>query len=89
MDRHLVGLPVVGDIINRISLTLAWHREYARVSAELGAYTRHELAADLRLSRGDIPELAARAADEHVAALSRSRARQPWVGGRHLAATPA
>jgi hypothetical protein len=42
-------------------LRLAWlrRREYLRVRAELETYSARELAADLRLNRSDIPELAA------------------------------
>jgi uncharacterized protein YjiS (DUF1127 family) len=85
MDRLTVGLPVVDDLIDRINLALAWHREYRRVSTELGAYSRHELSSDLRLSPSDIPDLASRAADERVADLARAQARQPRAGGSRLA----
>ena len=89
MDRLLAGLPLVDEIVGRIQLARAWHREYRRVSAELGAYSPKELSADLRLSRGDIPELASRAADEHVATLARHRPRQVGTGGYPYLAWPA
>ena len=85
MDRLTVGLPAVDDLIDRINLALVWHREYRRVSTELGAYTRHELSSDLRLCPSDIPDLASRAADERVADLARSQARLPRAGGPRLA----
>jgi hypothetical protein len=88
MDRHIVGLPAVNDLVDRIRFAFAWRREYARVSAELGSHTKNELAADLRLSRGDIPEMAARAADEHVAALSRARSGHGWADGPSLVTRP-
>ena len=84
MDRLTVGLPVVDDLIDRINLALAWHREYRRVSTELGAYTRHELSSDLRLCPSDIPDLAGQAADERVADLARSHASLPRAGGPSL-----
>ncbi len=89
MDRPIVGLPAVNDLVDRIRFAFAWRREYARVSAELGSHTKNELAADLRLSRGDIPEMAARAADEHVAALRSTRSGQGWAGASPLVTRPA
>src|SRR5687768_1509081 len=52
----------------RIKLALLWRREFRKVRDELGCYSRHELMADLRLIRSEIPAIAAEAADERVAA---------------------
>ena len=45
----------------RIGLALLRRRERRRVRAELETYSERELNADLRLSRSDIPDLAAEA----------------------------
>jgi hypothetical protein len=77
------------DLLNPIKLAFIWHREFRKVRAELESYSARELAADLRMSRADIPEVAARAADEKVAALVRRRPERRlawWWRGRQAAA---
>lgn len=75
-------------LLNRFRLHRLWRREFARVRAELGSYTRRELSADLRLSPGDIPDIAAEAADRRVAAYVRSHpGYRGAFGGRDAAGT--
>lgn len=50
-----------------LALELLWRRAYRRVHAELGSYSDRELMADLRLSRGDVHDIAVEGADEAVA----------------------
>ena len=71
------GLP------ERIGLALLWRREFRKVRAELGCYSERELTADLRLSRSEIPAIAAEAADERVAAPGRRGA--AWRSRGHEA----
>lgn len=59
------------NLFRRLTLALAWHREFNRVRAELECHSQLEISGDLRLNRSDIPDIAAQAADEHVAALGR------------------
>jgi uncharacterized protein YjiS (DUF1127 family) len=49
------------NLLKRIEHALLRRRECRRVRAELETYSERELNADLRLSRSDIPDLAARA----------------------------
>ena len=44
----------------RWSVERYYRQEYATVMRELGSYTDHELASDLRLGRSDIPWIASR-----------------------------
>ena len=60
------GLP------RRIALARLWRGEFLRVRAELEANSGRELMADLRLTRSEIPEIAAEAADRRVAAFVRA-----------------
>ena len=78
-------------LFEHVELALLRHLEYRKVRAELETYSEHELNADLRLNRSDIPELAAEAADERVAAFvrahpeyraARARDRHPLLGRR-------
>jgi uncharacterized protein YjiS (DUF1127 family) len=70
------------DLIKRIELYRIRQREYRRVRAELLAYSPRELMGDLRMVPADIPEVARKAADQHVEAFVRSnpayRAAQGW-----------
>ena len=61
------------NLPERIGLALLRRREFLRARAELETYSERELNADLRLSRSDIPDLAAATADERVAAFVRGR----------------
>ena len=49
------------NLPKRIEHALLRRRECRRVRAELETYSERELNADLRLSRSDIPDLAAEA----------------------------
>ena len=60
------------DLLKRIKLHLLWRREFARISGELDCYSQNELRSDLGLNRSDIPDVAARGADEHVVAYLRA-----------------
>ncbi len=76
------GLP------QRIALALLWRREFRKARAELETYSERELESDLRINRSDIPEIAAEAADQSVAAIVRSRPEfrkvRGWRGRREL-----
>lgn len=60
------------DLLKRIKLHLLWRREFARISGELSYYSQNELRCDLGMSRSDIPDIAARGADDHIAAYLRA-----------------
>ena len=49
------------NLLKHIEHALRRQRECRRVRAELETYSERELNADLRLSRSDIPDLAAEA----------------------------
>ena len=78
------------DLFKRVELALIRRREYRRLRAELESYSERELSADLRLSRSDIPEVAAEAADQRVAAFVRARPeyREAWEGRRRREVVP-
>ena len=59
-------------LFQRIELARLWRREYRRVRGELETHTQRELSTDLGLNRSDIPDIAAEAADQKVAAFVRS-----------------
>jgi uncharacterized protein YjiS (DUF1127 family) len=67
------------NIIDRIKISLAWHRQYRRVYAELDSYTQREMKADLGLNRSDIPEIAAMAADQYIDQFVRPQPALQWV----------
>src|SRR5687768_2127656 len=54
------GLP------QRLELARRRRREFRKVRAELESYSERELMSDLRLTRSDIPAIAAQAAEERV-----------------------
>jgi hypothetical protein len=58
--------------IKHLKLALLRRRAFRRVRAELENYSERELMADLRLNRSAIPDLAAEAADQQLAAFVRS-----------------
>lgn len=68
------------DLLKRVELARKWRRAYRRVHAELDAYSDRELLADLRLTRSEIPDIAAEAADQEVAAFVRAHPeyRRAW-----------
>ena len=76
------GLP------QRIALARLWRREFRKARAELESYSERELKSELRINRSDIPEIAAEAADQSVAAIVRSRPEyrkvRGWRGRREL-----
>jgi uncharacterized protein YjiS (DUF1127 family) len=76
------GLP------QRIALARLWRREFRRARAELESHSERELRSDLRLNRSDIPEIAAEAAEQSLAAFVRRhpeyRQVRGWRGRREF-----
>ncbi len=76
------GLP------QRIALARLWRREFRKARTELESYSERELESDLRINLSDIPEIAAEAAEQSVAAFVRSHSDygkvRGWPGRREL-----
>ena len=70
------------NLFTQLKLALAWHREFNRVRAELESHSQRQISGDLRLNLSDAPDVAAKAADEHIAAL---RERAVYGPGRGAA----
>ena len=74
------------NLLRSIELALLRQREYRKARAELETYSERELNSDLRLNRSDVPEIAAEAADERVAAFVQAHPeyRHAWSPRRYV-----
>jgi hypothetical protein len=68
------------DLLKRIQLAWLRRREFLKAQAELESHSQRELATDLRMNWSDIPDLAAKMAQERVDAFVRShpKYRRAW-----------